>query len=190
MNLAIFASGNGTNAENIIRYFFNNPDIHIRLILTNNPDAFVLKRIKPYEISSFVFSAKTLRTTDLVLNKLIEYNIDYIILAGFLLMIPENILNAYPERIINIHPALLPKYGGKGMYGMYVHRAVIDSKEKESGITIHYIDNEYDKGKIIFQANCYINEDETPETLSDKIHLLEQQYFPSVIENEIRKTSL
>lgn len=183
-NIAVFASGSGTNAENIIRYFQYNSKIKIKLVLTNNVDAFVLKRIKPFNIDSFIFSGKAL-TTDLVLNKIKDYHIDFIVLAGFLLKIPENILNAYFNKIINIHPALLPKYGGKGMYGVHVHQAVIDSKEKESGISIHYVNSSYDEGAIIFQAKCKINTKDTPKTLANKIHKLELMHFPVIIEKVV-----
>jgi phosphoribosylglycinamide formyltransferase-1 len=184
-NIAIFASGNGSNAENIINYFKNSPNIKINLVLTNNAKAFVLERIKPYNVTGFVFSGKELRTTGNVLIKLDEYNIDFIVLAGFLLMVPENILNKYPNKIINIHPALLPKFGGKGMYGMHVHQAVIESGEKESGITIHYVNEKYDDGAIIFQAKCTVSPIDTPETLAGKIHVLEQTYFPEVIKKTL-----
>ncbi len=184
-NIALFASGNGTNAENIIRYFQNSKENKVRLVLTNNPDAFVLERIKPFNIDPFVFSGKELRSTEIVLNKLKEFRIDFIVLAGFLLMVPDNILDSYPNKIINIHPALLPKYGGKGMYGMNVHQAVINSKEKESGITIHYVNSNYDEGTIIFQTKCIINPGDTPETLAHKIHQLEQTHFPNIVEKVI-----
>jgi phosphoribosylglycinamide formyltransferase 1 len=182
INIALFASGNGTNVENIIHYFKDKPEIEIKLVLTNNAHAYVLERIKPYNIDSFVFSGKELRTTDVVLNKLKEYHINFIVLAGFLLMVPENILTAFPNKIINIHPALLPNYGGKGMYGMHVHQAVIDSKDKESGITIHYVNGKYDEGTIIFQSKCNILPGDTPEALANKIHQLEQTHFPIIIE--------
>jgi len=184
-NIGIFASGNGTNAENIISYFEASTKITIKLVLTNNADAYVLERIKPFNIDSFIFTGKELLTTEKVLNKLKEYHIDFIVLAGFLLMVPENILAAYPDKIINIHPALLPKYGGKGMYGMRVHQAVIDSKERESGITIHYVNSRYDEGAIIFQAKCDVLSEDTPETLANKIHQLEHSHFPKVIENVV-----
>ncbi len=184
-NIAIFASGSGTNAENIIKYFKDSSEIKINLVLTNNADAYVLERIKPFNIASFVFSGKKFRTTDVVLEKLKEFNIDFIVLAGFLLMVPENILNAYTDRIINIHPALLPKYGGKGMYGMHVHQAVITSKETESGITIHYVNAQYDEGAIIFQSKCFILPEDTPEILANKIHQLEQTHFPKIIEKVV-----
>lgn len=184
-NIALFASGNGSNAENIIQYFTNNIDIKIKLVLSNRADAFVLERVKKYNVDSFVFSANELKNSNIVLEKLITYNIGFIVLAGFLLMVPANIINAFPNRIINIHPALLPKFGGKGMHGIHVHRSVIDAKEKESGITIHYINEKYDEGAIIFQAKCNVYPYDTPETLANKIHQLEQQHFPAVIEKVI-----
>jgi len=185
-NIAIFASGSGTNAENIIHYFKNNLQINVKLILTNKSDAYVIERTKPYNIDSFVFSGKDIRTNSIVLDKLKEYHIDFVILAGFLLMVPENILNAFPNKIINIHPALLPKYGGKGMHGMHVHKSVIEAKETESGITIHYINAKYDEGAIIFQAKCDILPNDTPEILANKIHQLEQKNFPVIIEKTIK----
>jgi len=186
-NIALFASGNGTNADNIIRYFQKNIDIKVNLVLSNKAEAYVLERIKPYTIDSFVFNSTELRNTNIVLDKLREYKIDFIVLAGFLLMIPENILNAFPNKIINIHPALLPKFGGKGMHGMHVHHSVIEAKETESGISIHYVNAKYDEGNIIFQAKCSILPNDTPEILANKIHQLEQQHFPKIIEQVVAK---
>lgn len=186
-NIAIFASANGSNAEQIIAYFKNNNVINIALILSNNPDAYVLQRAKNHNISSFIFTKKELNESDIVFNKLKEFKIDFIILAGFMIKVPDNILNAYSNRIVNIHPALLPKYGGKGMYGMNVHNAVIESKDKESGITIHYVNEHYDEGSIIFQAKCNIDINDSPESLAEKIHKLEHQYFPVIIEKVINQ---
>ena len=180
--IAIFASGSGTNAENIYNYFSDKPNINIELILTNKKNAFVIKRAEKYNIKTFVFNKKDLYETNSVLDILTENKIDLIVLAGFLLLIPENLINAFNNKIINIHPALLPKYGGKGMYGDKVHQAVIENKEFESGITIHYVNKKYDEGAIIFQAKCNIEENETPDSLADKIHKLEYKHFPEVIE--------
>jgi phosphoribosylglycinamide formyltransferase 1 len=181
-NIAIFASGNGSNAQRISEYFAGNEKIHIELILSNNTNAFVLERAKILKIPTCIFSAKELKETDVVLKKLMEFNIDFIVLAGFLLMIPKNIISAFPQKIINIHPALLPKYGGKGMYGETVHEAVIASGEAESGISIHYVNEKYDEGSIIFQAKCNIEKNDSPKSLAEKIHQLEYKFFPEIIE--------
>ncbi|NVO01060.1 MAG: phosphoribosylglycinamide formyltransferase [Bacteroidetes bacterium] len=186
-NIAIFASGSGTNAQRIIEYFANNSKIQISLVLSNKSDAFVLERAKKLNKPSFVFTADQFKNTDIVIEKLKEYNIDFIVLAGFLLKVPENIIKAFPNSIINIHPALLPKYGGKGMYGANVHKAVIEAKEPKSGITIHYVNEHYDEGQIVFQATCEISENDTAETLAEKIHLLEFEHFPRIIEEVVRK---
>jgi phosphoribosylglycinamide formyltransferase-1 len=181
-NIAIFASGSGTNAENIAAYFEHHPGIRIALILSNKPDAFVLKRAEKFSIPTFVFDRQLFYQTDEVLRILLTNRIDLIVLAGFLWLVPRNILAAFPNRIINIHPALLPKYGGKGFYGMIVHEAVIGSGDKESGITIHYVNEIYDAGQIIFQARCPVDPSDTPDSLAHKVHDLEYRYFPEVIE--------
>ncbi len=185
--IAIFASGSGSNAEKIALYFANNKDIKISLILTNNKDAFVLERAKKLNVPSFVFNRKDLVGSDRVLHLLKEHDIDFVVLAGFLWLVPLNIIQEYKGKIINIHPALLPKYGGKGMYGMNVHEAVIKNKETISGITIHYVNEEYDKGDIIIQARCKVEDSDTPETLAEKIHELEHEYFPKTIEKIIKE---
>jgi len=185
IKIAVFASGSGTNAENIVRYFKDSTICKVELILSNKKDAYVLERARLLGVESFVFSAHELGETDIVNNLLDKKDIDYIILAGFLLKIPNSLLAKFPSRIINIHPALLPSYGGKGMYGMNVHRAVIQAGEKESGITIHLVDEHYDNGQILFQARCTISENDTPEDLANKIHILEQTHFPRVIEEYI-----
>lgn len=181
-NIAIFASGSGTNAENIAEYFKGNPNVCIKLILANKPDAFVLKRAEKFSIPTFIFNRYQFYQTEEVLNILKENLICFIVLAGFLWLVPDNILKAYPNQIINIHPALLPKYGGKGFYGSVVHEAVIRSGDNESGITIHYVNEIYDSGQIIFQARCQVEPDDTPESLARKVHQLEYEYFPVVIE--------
>lgn len=185
IKLAIFASGSGTNAENIIKHFSNHPTCKVSLILSNKKNAYVLERAKQFKIPFVIFDRDQLENSTFVDDIMSSYNINYIILAGFLLKIPDRLLNKYPKKIINIHPALLPKYGGKGMHGMNVHSAVINDGETESGITIHLLNNEYDKGTIIFQAKCNVEKEDTPETLATKIHQLEQQYFPEVIEQYI-----
>jgi len=182
-HLAIYASGSGTNAENIIRYFKNHLEISVKIVLCNNPDAFVIERAKRLEMPCIVFPKGRLEGTMSILS---EYEIDYIILAGFLLKLPKKMIEAYRGRIINIHPALIPsKYGGKGMYGMHVHNAVIAAGEKESGITIHLVDEIYDHGENIFQIRCPVNADDTPEDLASRIHCLEQLYYPRIIENYV-----
>ncbi|MDD5507179.1 MAG: phosphoribosylglycinamide formyltransferase [Bacteroidales bacterium] len=181
-NIAIFASGSGTNAENIAAHFRGNPQVCVRLILSNRPDALVLKRAEKLGIPTYVFSRYQLYQTDDILNILKENMICLIVLAGFLWLVPVHILKAYPNRIINIHPALLPQYGGKGFYGSVVHEAVIRSGDKESGITIHYVNEVYDSGQVIFQARCPVEPDDTPESLARKVHQLEYTYFPVIIE--------
>jgi len=181
-NIAIFASGSGTNAENIINYFNDRDEINIPLIVSNKPDAYVLSRAKKYKVPTLILNKKEFYETDKIIADLYQYKIDVIVLAGFLWLIPTYLINAFTDKIINLHPALLPKFGGKGMYGSHVHQAVIDAKEKESGITIHVVNEIYDEGKIIFQAKCVVNENDTPETLSQKIHQLEYKFFPLIIE--------
>lgn len=181
--IAIFASGSGTNAENIASYFKDHPAFAVSLILSNRSDAFVLRRARKLGITSHVFDRQQFNETDQVLQILLEHNIDFIVLAGFLWLVPGNILKAFPDRIINIHPALLPKYGGKGMYGKRVHQAVKGSGEKVTGITIHRVNEKYDEGQIIFQATCEVVPDDTPESIAKKVHTLEYKYFPKVIED-------
>ncbi|MEN8138322.1 MAG: phosphoribosylglycinamide formyltransferase [Bacteroidota bacterium] len=185
--IAIFASGSGSNAQNIAEYFRNNPNIDISLILANKADAYVLERAENLKIDSFVFSNKELQNTEIVLEKLLEYRIDFIVLAGFLLKVPDYLTEAFPNKIVNIHPALLPKYGGKGMYGMNVHNAVVENKEEESGITIHYVNENYDEGQIIFQATIPVLPEDTPDDVASKIHDLEYDNFPKIIEQVINK---
>ena len=184
-NLAIFASGNGTNAQRIIEYFSGHAVISINLVLSNNPNAYVLKRSTQLGIPAMVFSRNEFYNSREILDLLIHKNTDYLILAGFLWLVPANLLSFYNEKILNIHPALLPKYGGKGMYGSKVHEAVIASGDAESGISIHYVNEKYDDGRVIFQAKCAVNLQETPETLAKKIHELEHRYYPEVIEREV-----
>ena len=182
-NLAVFASGNGSNAENILNFFNASKDVCVKLILTNNPKAGIIERMSKQQFKVDVFNKEDFYDTENVLNILKENEIGVIILAGFLWLIPEKIIDSYENKIINIHPALLPTYGGKGMYGHHVHEKVIENREKYSGITIHLVNKEYDKGKILFQAKCKIGADDTPETLAKKVHQLEYQYFPQIIMN-------
>ena len=186
-NIAIFASGSGSNAENIIKYFSNNNSARVVLILSNKREAYVLKRAEALNVRSLFFDRKELYVTDKVLRYLSMYKIDFIVLAGFLLLVPENILDVYEKRIVNIHPALLPKYGGKGMYGDIVHRSVIDNKDKFSGITIHHVNRLYDDGDIIFQAKCEVDPSDTPASLATKVHTLEYEHFPRIIEDLVMK---
>lgn len=183
--IAIFASGNGSNAENIINYFSEKNSVEVTLILTNNKNAFVIERAKNHGIPCVVFTSKELKETDIVLDKLKACKTDFIVLAGFLLMIPPQTIQAYPGKIINIHPALLPKYGGKGMYGGIVHEAVRKSGDTETGISIHYVNEKYDEGAIIFQARCPVTKEDTPETIAQKVHQLEYRYFPEIIEKVV-----
>ncbi|WP_339784370.1 MAG: phosphoribosylglycinamide formyltransferase [Imperialibacter sp.] len=184
-NLAIFASGSGTNAENIVKHFKGNSDVGVKLILSNKKDAGVLERAKKLGIPSHVFSRPDFYENNNVLDVLKAHNVDWVVLAGFLWLIPGNLIKAFPDKIINIHPALLPKFGGKGMYGDRVHQAVIQAGEKDSGITIHLVNEKYDEGKILFQASCDIEKDETPQSLAAKIHQLEYTYFPQVIHDQM-----
>ncbi|CAL2078596.1 phosphoribosylglycinamide formyltransferase [Tenacibaculum sp. 190524A05c] len=182
--IVIFASGSGSNAENIIGFFQTKKSISVTHVLTNNQRAKVLDRCKRLNINSSVFNKEDFTGTDKVLDFL-KKEADYIILAGFLWRIPSKIVEAFPDRIINIHPALLPKYGGKGMYGMNVHKAVKDNSEKETGITIHYVNENYDEGAIIFQAKTELTNEDSPEDIAQKVHDLEYKYFPEIIEKVI-----
>ncbi|MEX2336734.1 MAG: phosphoribosylglycinamide formyltransferase [Fulvivirga sp.] len=187
IRIAVFASGNGSNAENIIKYFKPSTHIQVSLVLTNNPDAFVLERAQKLSVPSLVFSREELINTERILQELKNNDIDFIVLAGFLLMIPANLITAYPDRIINIHPALLPKYGGKGMYGDIVHKAVRNADDIETGITIHFVNKRYDEGTVIFQATCPVTATDTPEMIAQKVHSLEYKHYPQVIESVIKK---
>jgi phosphoribosylglycinamide formyltransferase-1 len=188
IKIAIFASGSGSNAEEIIKYFQNKADITVQLILSNNPKAYVLERAKKLNIPSDTFTRKNFYDSDKVLNILKEHDIDFIVLAGFLWLIPVNLIENYPDKIINIHPALLPSYGGKGMYGAKIHKAVVEAGEKETGITIHHVNSAYDKGTVIFQAKCPVQEGDTAEIIQQRVQHLEYQHFPVIIEKTIRET--
>jgi phosphoribosylglycinamide formyltransferase-1 len=179
--IAIFASGEGTNAQNIIDYFKDSLTIKIALVVCNKSTANVLNRAKNEGIPTLLIDRTSFYETTQTINCLKTAGIDLIVLAGFLWMIPENLVKSFPNKIINIHPALLPKFGGKGMYGMHVHKAVVEAKEKESGITIHFVNEQYDEGKIISQHRCAVNEGDTADIVAEKIHNLEQEFFPKAI---------
>lgn len=180
--LAIFASGSGTNAEEIFKRFKNHPSIEVVLLLSNNPQAFALQRARNYSIDAKVFDRPQFKDSTVVLDWLQEKKVTHVVLAGFLWLIPAYLIQAYPHHIINIHPALLPNYGGKGMYGMKVHEAVKLAGDTQTGITIHAVDARYDEGEIIFQASCVVCADDTPEQIAHKVHQLEYEHYPAVIE--------
>lgn len=185
-NIVLMASGSGSNAENIINYF-KNTNINCRFyIITNKKDAFVLERAKKMGVPAEIISKK--ETEDGVLRqRMLEMNPDLIVLAGYLLLLPSEIIREFPNKILNIHPALLPKYGGKGMYGRFVHEAVVANKETETGITIHYVSEHYDEGAIIFQAKTSVTENDTPEDVAQKVQQLEYEFFPKIIERLLLK---
>lgn len=189
-HLSIFASGAGSNANKIIEHFRNNKQVKVALIVCNNPKAGVLQIAADNNIPVMLVNRKGFYETEACLDELKLHNIDLIVLAGFLWMIPGYLIKDYPDRIINIHPALLPKYGGKGMYGENVHKAVIEAGEKESGITIHYVDEHYDNGDIIFQATCPVFPADTPASLAQRIHALEHTHYAEVIEKILIKDTL
>ncbi|HMK24918.1 MAG TPA: phosphoribosylglycinamide formyltransferase [Chitinophagaceae bacterium] len=185
-NIAIFASGAGSNAQKIIDHFKDHFSVRISLIVCNNPQAGVLRTAEKENIPALIIEKERFFRGDAYIKELTEKNIDLVVLAGFLWKIPGSLLKAFRNRIINIHPALLPKYGGKGMYGQAVHEAVIAAKEKESGITIHYADELYDHGKIIFQARCAVLENDTAESLAQRIHALEHEHYARIIEDLLK----
>lgn len=185
--LAIFASGSGTNAENLIRYFRTKDSARVELVLTNRQDAGVICRAEELGVKAVIFSRDEFYGSDQVLELLKDRRIDFVVLAGFLWLVPDSLLVAYKDRIVNIHPALLPSYGGKGMYGDRVHRAVIENGEMESGISIHHVNQAYDGGDIIFQAKCQVMKGDTPEQLAARIHELEYKHFPRVVEELLNK---
>ena len=180
-NITILASGSGTNAENIIRFFQYRDEGRVKLLLSNRKDAYALERAKNLDVPSQIFSREEMYSSGIVLELLQEYSTDLIILAGFLWLIPSDIIRAYPNRILNIHPALLPAYGGKGMYGQRVHEAVIANRENISGISIHLVNEEYDSGDIILQAKCPVLGSDTPNDLASRIHELEYEHYPKLI---------
>jgi phosphoribosylglycinamide formyltransferase-1 len=181
-NIAIFASGSGSNAENIANYFADSDYAQVSVIVANNPNAYVLERAKKLGIESITVTKSQFMEADTLIAELKERNIDFIVLAGFLLLVPQKYIDAYPGRIVNIHPALLPKHGGKGMYGSHVHESVVAAGDTESGITIHLIDGNYDKGTTFFQATCPVLPTDTPDDVAQKVHALEYEHFPHVIE--------
>lgn len=186
VNIAIFASGSGTNAENLMKCF-QNSQINVKRIFCNKPDAGVIQRAEKFHVPVTVFTKSDFTNTNLVIDQLRSESIDYIVLAGFLLLVPKNLIEAYTHKIINIHPALLPKYGGKGMYGHFVHEAVVANKETETGITIHLVDEVYDNGEILFQARCEVLPSDTPDAVASKIHDLEYAHFPNAVKAYIER---
>lgn len=182
VRIAIFASGSGTNAEAIMQHFKHHEQIEVGLIASNKADAYVLQRAQNHQVPAITFTRPEFYQTEILLSVLQQYTIDFIVLAGFMWLVPNYLVKNFPNKIVNIHPALLPKYGGKGMYGMHVHEAVIQAKEKESGISIHWVNEHYDEGAIIHQAKCAIEAQDTPESLAQKIHQLEHRDYPVVIE--------
>lgn len=182
MNIAIFVSGSGTNCENIIRYFKDSEDYRMRLVVSNRADAFALERAKRLGVPSAVVPKAELNKPEVILPLLREYDIDFIVLAGFLPLIPDFLIDAFPRRIVNIHPALLPRHGGKGMWGHHVHEAVKAAGDTETGITIHYVSPVCDGGEIIAQFSTAVEPDDTPETIANKVHELEMAHFPAVLE--------
>ncbi len=185
--IAIFASGSGTNAENIIRYFAKGDQARVELVLCNRPEAGVLARAASLGVESMVFDRDTFYNSDRIVNLLRDRGVDYVVLAGFLWLVPSSLIAAYPNRIVNIHPALLPKFGGKGMYGDRVHQAVVEAGEKESGITIHIVNEHYDSGAILAQFRVPVEPTDTPDQVAAKVHALEYAHFPDVIAAELAK---
>lgn len=189
IKIAVFASGNGSNAENIIRYFKGKDSVSVVLVVSNNLNAYVLERAKNLKVDQKVIDRSDFKNSINFINYLKEKKIEWIVLAGFLWLIPADLVNAYPNRIMNIHPALLPKYGGKGMFGENVHRAVSASGDTETGISIHFVNTAYDEGNIIFQKTVEIEAGENPESIAEKVHALEYAYFPKIIEEVISSLS-
>jgi phosphoribosylglycinamide formyltransferase-1 len=185
--IAIFASGSGSNAQKIMEHFKRSSDAEVVLILTNNPQAYVLQRADNFEIPSHIFTREELYQTDAVIKLLKNLQVDLIVLAGFLWLVPASLLKAFPNKIINLHPALLPKFGGKGMYGDHVHKAVLAAKEEESGITIHFVDEQFDEGEILHQSRFKIEPGDNLEMIKFKGQQLEHQHFPRVIESLLKK---
>jgi phosphoribosylglycinamide formyltransferase-1 len=185
--IAIFASGSGSNAQKILEHFKKHTDAEVAIVLTNNPEAYVLQRADNFEIPTHIFDKHEFYETDDVVDLLKNLNIDLLVLAGFLWLVPDTLLANYPKRIINIHPALLPKYGGKGMYGDRVHKEVLANGEEESGISIHYVNEDFDSGEIIYQARFKIEKNDDLEMVKFKGQQLEHQYFPKIIEQVLKK---
>jgi phosphoribosylglycinamide formyltransferase 1 len=185
--IAIFASGSGTNAEAIIRHFSANTEIEVVGLLSNNANAFALTRAENYGLATLSFNRSQYQEGDVILRWLSQLNVTHIVLAGFLWLVPDYLLNAFPNRIINIHPALLPKFGGKGMFGMKVHEAVKNSGELETGITIHLVNEHYDEGEVLFQGRCRIDAACSPDEIARRVHALEYEHYPKVIERWITR---
>lgn len=186
-HIAIFASGSGSNAEKIAAYFADRSDVEITLIASNNPKAGVIERARRLHIPVVLFDRATFYQTDRIVQLLQQQRVDLIVLAGFMWLIPENLVKAYTNRMLNIHPALLPKYGGKGMYGHFVHEAVVAAGETESGITIHYVNDRYDEGDIVFQASCTLEADDNPDEVAQKVQMLEHLHYPRVVDEVLKK---
>jgi phosphoribosylglycinamide formyltransferase-1 len=187
IRIAIFASGSGTNAEEIMKYFQHNSSVKVVLLLSNNPEAYALERARKFNVPSRVFNREQWKSTECVLEWLEEKKVTHIVLAGFLWLVPTILIKAFPGKIVNIHPALLPKHGGKGMYGMKVHEAVKTSGDTETGISIHVVNEHYDEGELLFQAKCPVVDSDTPATIAQKVHELEYKHFPSVIEQWLKR---
>ena len=190
VNIAIFVSGSGSNCENIIQYFQHNEQVHIALVVSNRSDAYALVRAKKLNVPTAVLPKADFNNKDKVLKLMADYRIDFIVLAGFLLMIPDWLISVYQRRMINLHPALLPKFGGMGMYGHHVHEAVRKANETETGMTVHWVSTVCDGGEIIAQFRTPITPDDTPGDIADKEHILEMQHFPRVIETILRQEKL
>ena len=187
--IAIFASGSGSNAEKICNYFSGRTDVEVSLILTNNPQAGVIQRARKLHIPVVIFDRKTFYETERILQLLKNDGVDLIVLAGFMMLIPPFLVKGYHNKIVNIHPALLPKHGGKGMYGHFVHEAVVAAKDVQSGITIHFVNENYDEGNVIFQATCEVNATDLPDDVAQKVQVLEHEHYPRVIDELIAKIS-
>lgn len=188
IKLALFASGNGTNVQQITEFFRESVRVKVDCVVYNRKDAYVAERARRLGVPAFYMNKADFTESSKVLDLMRDRGVDYIILAGFLLLVPQNLLDAYPNRIVNIHPALLPNYGGRGMYGHHVHEAVVAHREKETGITIHVVDSQFDHGRTLFQAKCEVGADDTADDVAAKIHILEKTYFPMVIEQFVTGT--
>jgi phosphoribosylglycinamide formyltransferase-1 len=181
-NIVIFASGSGSNAQRLMEYFEHHPQIRVAALFANNPKAYALQRAETFHVPAFLFNREEFYQSDNVLQQLRQFQPDLIVLAGFLWLVPQNLLQAFPDKIINIHPALLPKYGGKGMHGQHVHAAVVAANENASGITIHFVNEEYDKGAFILQERCPVSPQDTPETVAARVLQLEHKFLPLAVE--------
>ncbi len=189
-NIAIFASGSGSNAQKIMEHFKDHPDIMVSLVVSNKANAKVLERAKAFDIPSIVINRSSFYENEEILYVFEKYSINFIVLSGFLWLIPDYLVQSYPHHILNIHPALLPKFGGKGMYGMHVHRAVKTAGETTTGMTIHWVNEHYDEGAIVFQATCPVHEEDTPEDIAARVLQLEHLHFPEVIEQVISRSAI